>query len=83
MRTVKCVQKWQWVLKLRCTKCGKKKTFYIQSKDDVPSGINGWTISDKEICPSCMFNSTHILIKEKNGVRTYKRKDGAKIFQGY
>ena len=60
MRTVVCKKVWRWTLKLRCRRCGRKETFYINGKRDVPShGMNGWTLKDRdgndtEMCALCM-----------------------------
>jgi hypothetical protein len=66
MRKVECKKLWRWVLKLRCRRCGKKETFYIGHRNDVPTyEINGWTfwrltypngmphIRKTELCPIC------------------------------
>jgi hypothetical protein len=67
MRKVQCKKLWRWTLKLRCRRCGKQETFYIDRKDSVPThGINGWTLrvafvafngmlldKDTELCWRC------------------------------
>lgn len=66
---VECKKRWTWTLKLRCQKCGKKKTFYIRNKKDVPShGINAWTVGTGhgeqykkvELCPFCSIKHVEV-----------------------
>lgn len=56
MRKVEAVKKFQWVLHLRCRKCGRKQTFEIAHEKDIPAHwFNGWFLEDTELCPMCDY----------------------------
>ena len=84
MKKVECKRIWTWTLKLRCRKCGKKETFYIQDKLDVPThGINGWYLNGTEICPLCLYMANYRKVVRgkieenknvKNGTRSRNSK---------
>ena len=63
MRKVETIRRPMYVAKLRCRKCGKKKTFYFGfDKKDVVFPVkewNGWYLKDTELCPVCYMETAY------------------------
>jgi len=54
MKRIVCRKVWRWALKLRCRNCGKRETFEIKNKEDVPTHwMNGWFVYGTEVCSMC------------------------------
>ena len=74
MKKVECKKLWRWVLRLRCRKCGRRETFYIRDKSDVPTHeINAWITGygysenyrEIELCPTCASRMIYDVVTKK------------------